>query len=333
MVNRRGVSLFVAGAAIAFSLLWPAVAWADTCKERADAIAARQVPAGQRDPDCKRAGVMLATLTVTAASAAVSIAAVSLGLGLGLGGFGATAAGSPSLASAGAASSPPGEMPSAGPKVSVASRPEPPPVIAASPPPPTVDSSPLAEATAWAGMALTSILRGPQAFSVLERAGLAERMPGGEGHRLRAGVEAVGLQADPSSGVGGVAYFVRADGTLDPNIAVAMIEGGPSAQSAPVEMPGPSLPGVLSPEIRQALVELLNPAKLMGMKFDDIERFREGYAEAKAIENPVQAEQTQDYVVYTFSTAFGLSPEAARALLELPQAKWNVVATMIASLG
>jgi hypothetical protein len=332
MVERRGVGLIVTAAVILSWLTWPAVAWADTCKERADAIAARRVPAAQRDPDCKRGGVMLATLTVTAAAAAVSIAAVSLGLGLGFGGFGASAAGAPSLASAGAAPSPP-EMPSTGLGVSVAGWPEPPPVIAASPPPPTVGSSPLAEATTWAGMALTSILRGPQAFSVLERAGLAERTPGGEGHRLRAGVEAVGLQADPSSGVGGVAYFVRADGSLDPNIAVAMVEGGPSAQSAPVEMPGPSLPGVLSPEIRQALVELLNPAKLMGMKFDDIERFREEYAEAKAIENPVQAEQTQDYVVYTFSTAFGLSPEAARALLELPQAKWNVVATMIASLG
>lgn len=333
MVSRRSVSLFVAGAVIAFSLLWPAVAWADTCKERADAIAARRVPAGQRDPDCKRAGVMLATLTVTAASAAVSIAAVSLGLGLGLGGFGATGAGSPSLASAGGAASPPGEIPSAGLGVNVAGRPEPPPVIAASPPPPTIETSgPLAEATAWAGMALTSILRGPQAFSVLERAGLAERMPGGEGHRLRAGVEAVGLQADPSSGIGGVAYFVRADGTLDPNIAVAMIEGGPSTQAVPPAVTWPSLPGLPSPEIRQALVELLNPAKLMGMKFDDIERFREEYAEAKAIKNPVEAEQTQDYVVYTFSNAFGLSQPAARALLDLPKAKWNAVATMIAAL-
>jgi hypothetical protein len=61
--------------------LLPAVALADTCKERADAIAAGQKPPNEVDPDCKRGALIGTTVVVAAAAAAAGVGAVQLGLG------------------------------------------------------------------------------------------------------------------------------------------------------------------------------------------------------------------------------------------------------------
>jgi hypothetical protein len=247
------------------------------------------------------------------------------------------------------------------------------------------------------------MLRGPAAFAALEHAGLAERVSGQEGiYRLRSDVQALGQTGAQGTGVSGVAYFLRADGTLEPNIAVAMVEAGPSslgsaeaaaassvpdttaqapvapspervseasargtsdasasgtsdasapskseasstgpraeASMAPAEAPpvgsgAEAASNLVEEKIRHAVLELFSPGKLVGGRFHDIEHFREKYQEAKAIENPWEAQQAQDYVVYLFIKEIGTSEAAARTLLELPKAKWEPLATLIATVA
>jgi hypothetical protein len=246
------------------------------------------------------------------------------------------------------------------------------------------------------------VVRGPAAFAALERAGLAERVAGQEGvYRLRPDVGSLGQPGAPSAGVSGIAYFVRADGTLDPNIAVGMVEGGssplgaapaaappsvsesasqatatqgsgpartaadagraeeparasdasaPEKGEASVAHAGPEVttttgaeglagPGaevgadLIEEKIRHAVLELFSPGKLVGGRFHDIEHFREEYQTAKALENPFEAQQAMDYVVYRFVTEIKVSEPAARTLLELPKAKWEPLATLIASVA
>lgn len=68
-----------------FAAIWlvllPSVAFADTCKERADAIAAGQKPPNEVDPDCKRGALIGTTVAVAAGAAAAGVAATQLGLG------------------------------------------------------------------------------------------------------------------------------------------------------------------------------------------------------------------------------------------------------------
>jgi hypothetical protein len=45
-------------------VLLPSVAFADTCKERADAISAGRKPANEPDPDCDRASLIGTTVAV-----------------------------------------------------------------------------------------------------------------------------------------------------------------------------------------------------------------------------------------------------------------------------
>lgn len=270
------------------------------------------------------------------------------------------------------------------------------------PRPKTRTQPPRAKAVRGAAPALPPTLRGPAAFAALEQAGLAERVSGQEGiYRLRSGVQALGQPGAQGTGVSGVAYFLRADGTLEPNIAVAMVEGGPSSlgsaeaagvrsasepasqapvshspkpvsEASPVERseasvgtsdasapqrseapaarlsvePSPThtAEGLAGPgaeaasdlveeKIRHAVLELFSPGKLVGGRFHDIEHFREQYQEARAIENPWEAQQAQDYVVYRFIKEIGVSEAAARTLLELPKAKWEPLATLIASVA
>ncbi len=72
------LGFFIAGM---WLVLLSAVAMADTCKERADAITAGRAPANQPDPDCERANVIGTTLAVAAGATAVGVTAVRLGLG------------------------------------------------------------------------------------------------------------------------------------------------------------------------------------------------------------------------------------------------------------
>jgi hypothetical protein len=438
MMMRQRLRLCLGAISLVLWCSWPAVASADDCATRAARIAARQVPSSEVDPDCKRAAVLGAAATVTVAGAAAGIAAVSLGLGLASAGAGPAAGGvgaGPLLAGtgsggggggtgagpgwagtnsgaggAGVGSASPGGSTAAGagrvpastegtthktggaverghrePPPRPKTRSQPPrakPVRRAAPPPPP--------------------LRGPAAFAALERAGLAERVSGQEGlYRLRSDIQALGQPGAEGTGVSGVAYFMHADGTLDPNIAVAMGEGGPSSLAsaeaaaessvsdataqAPVSSPpepvgegapvgmseastggtsdasappkseasstGPSAeasmasaappagPGteaaanLVEEKIRHAVLELFSPGKLVGGRFHDIEHFREKYQEAAAIENPWEAQQAQDYVVYLFIKEIGTSEAAARTLLELPKAKWEPLATLIATVA
>lgn len=442
MVTRRRLRLSVGAIALVLWCGWPAVASADDCATRAARIAAGKVPASEVDPDCKKAGVLGAAATVAVAGAAVGIGAVSLGLGLssagagsaggvgagpllagtGSGGAGGTWAG-PGSAGTGSGAGVAGVGPASpgGPTAAGAGR-----VPASSsggshpagtadqrsgavdrghrepPRPRTRSQPPRAKPVRRAVAALPPTLRGPAAFAALDRAGLAERVPGQEGvYRLRPGVEALGQPGAPATGVSGIAYFLRVDGTLDRNIAVAMVEGGPSSvgsaevaarssvsdstAQAPVshapepaseagpaardeasartsdaspaqksEAPAahasaeasatPGAEGVAGPgaeaasnlleeKIRHALLELFSPGKLVGGRFHDIEHFREQYQEAKAIENPWEAQQAQDYVVYLFVREIRVSEPAARTLLELPKGKWEPLATLIASVA
>ncbi len=272
------------------------------------------------------------------------------------------------------------------------------------PRPKTRSQPPRAKAVRRAAPAPPPPLRGPAAFAALEHAGLAERVSGHEDiYRLRSGVQALGQPGAQGTGVSGVAYFLRADGTLEPNIAVAMVEGGPSSlgsaeaaagssgshstaqapvsrspapepmseaspagrseasagtsdesaprrSEAPEARPSveqsttPAAEGLAGPgaeaasdlveeKIRHAVLELFSPGKLVGGRFHDIEHFREQYQEARAIENTWEAQQAQDYVVYLFVKEIGVSEAAARTLLELPKAKWEPLATLIASVA
>lgn len=74
------LAFFIAGLWLA---LLPAVALADTCKERADAITAGLKRPNEPDPDCKRAGVIAAGVTVAAGAAAAGMTGVRAGLGGG----------------------------------------------------------------------------------------------------------------------------------------------------------------------------------------------------------------------------------------------------------
>jgi hypothetical protein len=293
-VTPRCLRLLLWAAVFALWLVRPAVAWADTCEERARAIA-RGVATMAGETDCDRAGVYAAAATVSVAAAVVSVAAATLGIGLAA--TGASGLGSLFPLPGGATSVP---SPSAGvPSPGGATHPGPGPVHEARPEPSRASDGGRPPSRTTAKSSRTSAAPGK------------------------------GVRSSPGQRAG-------AHDTADSH---STAEGGPAGTR---EMAGQTLMGTPSPEvlahlpsdeIRHAVLSLFSPGKVVGWKFHDIEHFREEYWKAKALENVWEAHQTQDHVVFLFSSEFGITESAARSLLELPKALWEPVATVIASIA
>ena len=242
MSRRNAWLLYVSFIAVLWIVALPVAAWADTCRERADAIAAGRKPPNEPDPDCQRAAVIGTTVAIAGGAAAAGITAVRLGLGGRAGPAGGAAnAGTAAITQANLSG------PAA---IDV--------LIKSGLVTPVTDSSgnPI-----W--------YRDPKTGQVLRDPNTGDPIPvvkptptfddlGGKpvARTVDALIDpATGLPAQVQNkmitGVAGFAGRTRPDGTLDPNVAIVVNQTQPGDWVAPVETPTATPPGPTPPPTGQ----------------------------------------------------------------------------------